>query len=262
MFCAMTQRQRTDALISELDMYRTRYRSVAVPSEIERLNLAVGRRQSRVDHLRSQVDSLLEEVSRIEAEIVGCRKGYEALLVDTIERIKRQHREGWSPSPVIGFRLWGWRDGGLHGAWQPWRTTSKSATCGRGNEEVPHSDGRCGRLGCGIYASKNLADLLKEHTAPNDHGYLAGMVELTGKVVEHEKGYRAARAEVTAAALVGAKRMLLSDRGDVLDEIFRRPDEAIAQLGRERSGPAWQHILGFMATRKEDTSWTSASRSG
>ena len=252
--------RRSDDLQSELDVLRLRYRGVGVPPELDRLELAVGRRQAKVDHLRAQVASLLDEVSLLEAEIAGCRKGYEALLADTVERIKRDQQEGWSPFPVIGFRLWGWRDGALHGAWQPWKTTSKTATCGRGNTEVPHSDGRCGRLGCGIYATKDLPALLEEHTRPNDHGYLAGMVELTGKVVEHENGYRAARAEVVAGVLVGAGRILSTSDPTDLDEVFRRPGHALERLGRARSGTVWDEIERFMATASDRASSSVGQR--
>ncbi len=251
--------RRLDALQSELDLLRLRYRGVSIPPELDRLELAMGRRQVKADHLRGQVASLLDEVSRIEAEIAGCRKGYEALLADTVERIKRDQREGWSPFPVLGFRLWGWRDGALHGAWQPWKTTSKTATCGRGDTEVPHSDGRCGRLGCGIYATKDLSALLEEHTGPNDHGYLAGMVELTGKVVEHENGYRAARAEVVAGVLVGADRILSTTEPVELDEVFRRPGDSMEQWGRPRSGTVWEEIERFM-TPASDRGSSSVSQ--
>ena len=257
MFSPMSRR--IDDLVSELELYRARYRSVAVPAEVDRLSLAIGRRQTRVDHLRGQIEGLLDEVARIEAEIAGCRKGYEAVLTDTIERIKRDQQEGWTPFPVLGYRLWGWRDGFLHGAWQPWKTTSKQAVCARGDREVPHSDGRCGRLGCGIYAAKEPAPLLEEHTGPNDHGYFAGMVELTGKVVEHERGYRAARAEVVAGVLVAADRLVVTSSPHELDALFAGPAKALDELGEPRRGRAWDTIVDFMNQRS--TTWTSASRS-
>jgi hypothetical protein len=250
-----------DDLLSELDTYRRRYRNVAVPSDVERMDLAVGRRQAKVDHLRTQAAALLDEAARLETEIAGCRKGYEALLADTIDRIKRDNQEGWSPFPVTGFRLWGWRDGALHGAWQPWLTTSKTAACGRGRDEIPHSDGRCGRLGCGIYATKSLKDLLAGHTGPNDHGYLAGLVELTGKVVEHEHGYRAARAEVVAAVLVGRGDILATDDARTLDRLFAAPDETMNVHGRNRSGSVWDEIEGFLGESERRMRWTSESRS-
>lgn len=248
-----------EELQAELDLYRRRYRAVEVPPEVERMQLAIQRRQNRVDHLKAQIQTMVEEVARIEAEIAGCRKGHQALLADTIDRVRRHHGEGWSPFPVTGFRIWGWRQGALHGAWQPWRTTSKTATCSRSDEEVPHSDGRCGRLGCGIYATKELRPLLEDHTTPNDHGYLAAMVELTGKVVEHERGYRAARAEVVAGVLVGRSTVLASDDAHVLDDLFRDPDAAMDRLGLPRTATAWEEIEGFLTTRRHP--WTSDSRS-
>jgi hypothetical protein len=64
--------------------------------------------------------------------------------------------------PVTGYRLWTLRPDGLYGAKQHWSTASLDATCliyGAGGE-IPHTDGRCGRLGCGVYAAKHLEPLL------------------------------------------------------------------------------------------------------
>lgn len=225
------------------------------------MELAVGRRLSRMDALRDQMTALLDEISRLDDELMGYRKGYLALLEDTIDRVRSDHGEGWSPTPVLGYRLWSWRQGGLHGAWERWMTPTKTATCRAGDDEVPHSDGRCGRLGCGVYAAKDLRPLLEEHTRPNANGYLAGLVELTGKVVEHEHGYRAARGEVVSAALVGTDRMVLTDDSTTLSDLFNDPDDVMERSGRPLPGPAWSSILEFVTPRERSTSWTSETRS-
>jgi hypothetical protein len=251
---------RIGTLESLLATYRARYRHVAVPPELERLELAIGRRRHRVETLQEQVAALHDEIDRLDAEILGCRKGYEALLADTIERIRRTENEGWSPAAVVGYRLWGWREGGLYGAWERWMTATKTATCRAGNDEVPHSDRRCGRLGCGIYATKDLESLLEEHTTAASDGYLAGMVELTGKVVEHEHGYRAQRATVVAAALIGRDRVLTTRDPAIIEDLFALPQHALERHGRSKTRTAWEEILDLLTT-EGSRRWTSATRS-
>jgi hypothetical protein len=247
-------------LLETWSRYRCRYR-VAVPPELERLELARTRRAVRVEVLRDRVAETLAEIARVEAELVGIDKGYAALLADTIDRLRHHHQEGWTPDPVMGYRLWGWREGSVHGAWERWTEPRNVASCRTGQGEVPHSDGRCGRLGCGIYATKELAPLLRNHTAPSDHGYLTGLVAMTGKVVEHERGYRAERAEVVAAVLVDRGRVVTTDDRDELAELFAWPDGTMTQLGRQTSRSAWDEILSFLAADEGNTRWISESRS-
>lgn len=254
----MASRQRIVDLLRELETYRDRYREVEIPAEIETMNLAIGRRSRRVETIRSQLTELIDEMSRLEAEIAGCHKGYEALLEDTIERIKLQHQEAWSPFPMVGYRLWSWRDGGLHGAWEQWKTVSKEASC-RHPGDVPHSNGVCGRLGCGVYATKELAPLLAGHLDPASHGYVCGVVELTGKVIEHDSGYRAARAEVRAAVMVGADHVGWCDDPADLDRMFADPDAFFTRHRVPRPSGLAQDIHGFFDQRSD--TWTSERRS-
>jgi hypothetical protein len=249
------------ATVSELETYRRRYGRISEPPELSRMELAVGRRLAKMEALRDQMAVLLDEISRLDDELQGYRKGYLALLEDTIDRVRRDHGEGWSPTPVLGYRLWSWRDGGIHGAWERWATPTKTATCRSGDDEIPHSDGRCGRLGCGVYAGKDLRALLEEHTRPGSHGYLAGSVELTGKVVEHEHGYRATRADVVTAVLVGADHMVLADDSAMLSDLFGAPDEIMERSGRPLPTQAWDSILEFVTPRERSSTWTSETRS-
>jgi hypothetical protein len=249
-----------DELRSSLAVYQSRYRDLRLPPELERLEMAIGRRRSRISALEADVTRLRREIERMENEIEGCRKGYEALIMDTIERARQRHNEGWTPLPVVGYRLWAWRDGGLQGAWEAWSTRTKAASCRRGNDDVPHSDGRCGRLGCGIYATKDLSALLTEHTDPHSHGYLAGLVQMTGKVVEHDKGYRAGRVTVIAGVLVGHDGILAADDAAVLDEIFAGPDAAMMRWGRKHTQTAWDEIHSFLG-HDRSIEWTSETKS-
>lgn len=256
----MSTRQRIMDLLQELDTFRDRYRNLELPDEIESMNLAIGRRARRVEFIRSQLTELIDEMSRLEAEIAGCHKGYEALLEDTIDRIKARHREAWSPFPVTGFRMWSWQDGALHGAWERWHMVTKEATC-RHPGELPHSNGACGRLGCGVYATKALDPLLTSRIDSDSHGFVCGTVELTGKVVEHDEGYRAARAEVRAAVMVGVERVAWCDDADGLDQMFADADRYFASAGVPRPPDVGHEIRRFLTQRERETPWTSDRRS-
>jgi hypothetical protein len=105
----------------------------------------------------------------------------------------------WSPTPILGFRVW---EVGkqLHGAKRPWPTPTYEAGCLRGgtelqDDQIPHTGG-CRKPPCGIYAMKD-PDALLRYGGPER---AIGLVELSGKVVEHDFGYRARRA--TAVFLV------------------------------------------------------------
>jgi hypothetical protein len=106
----------------------------------------------------------------------------------------------WSPTPVLGFRAWRMMKTGMNGAVKRWRTPTYAAGCviggvERTDDEVPHTNGECADPPCGLYALKDPGEI----TAKLTPGWNAmGMVALSGKVVEHAIGYRAARATVVA----------------------------------------------------------------
>ena len=103
----------------------------------------------------------------------------------------------WSPIPPLGFRMWRLTSQGMRGVVRSWPEPALEAICQRG-PGVPHDDPGCR---CGIYAFKEAAALCP---AGIDFAPMAvhGLVALTGKVVEHERGYRAQRGQVLAVALV------------------------------------------------------------
>lgn len=89
----------------------------------------------------------------------------------------------WSPTAVVGWRGWTWSNGALHGMWLEWPTPSLTAGCRHGCEKPPRWS-----CTCGIYATMD-----RNHVT---HGNVLGEVELTGRVVEHEHGYRAQHARI------------------------------------------------------------------
>lgn len=143
--------------------------------------------------------------------------------------------EFWSPRPVLGFRMWEVR-GRLHGAWRAWDRPFREARCVSGRTErddgeVPHTDGRCGQPPCGIYAFKEPAQLLASFGLPEgSRRCVYGLVALSGKVVEHERGYRGQRATVVAAAVVGRGLLVRAEGIERLQSLFAAPDDAVAGL--------------------------------
>jgi len=141
----------------------------------------------------------------------------------------------WSPRPVLGFRMWEMR-GRLHGAWRSWDRPFREARCVSGCAErddgaVPHTDGRCGDPPCGIYAFKEPAQLLAAFGLPEgSRRSVYGLVALSGKVVEHERGYRGQRATVVAAAVAGRGLLVRVEGLERLQSLFRAPEEAVAGL--------------------------------
>lgn len=126
--------------------------------------------------------------------------------------------------------------GRLRGAWQEWEHPWRDARCVSGRREqddgeVPHTDGRCGHPPCGIYAYKEPADLLRAFELPRGSQRLVyGLVELSGKVVEHERGYRGRHAAVVVAAVVGAGWLVRVEGSARLHSLFSSPVEAVDGL--------------------------------
>jgi hypothetical protein len=122
----------------------------------------------------------------------------------------------WSPTAILGFRGWQITDRVLHGAKRAWPTPRYVAGCLRGSQEilttdVPHTRGECGAPPCGIYATKEpgpIVDMFIDLGAP----FALGLVELAGKVVEHEYGYRAAEATAVAMVVIVGGRVVNVDR--------------------------------------------------
>lgn len=153
---------------------------------------------------------------------------------------------------VMGYRAWSIAQNRLRGARVAWPVPTVLARCldygrrpGADPADVPHTDGSCGPPPCGIYATKDAAAALN---ALEQKGALAlGVVALSGKVVEHEHGYRAAAATAVAMLVVSHGELMRFD-GVEVDELFLVPDATVA-AARPRAlrlpdpGPARDAVL-------------------
>lgn len=182
--------------------------------------------------------------------------------------------EYWSPQPLLGFRFWHITQGGVRGAARVWPRPFLDAECRRAAHEAPHP-----HCTCGIYALREATGLWLSSPAlclPAG-GSVYGLVALSGRVVEHERGFRAARAEVRAVVVRYRGWITAFADARLLDRLFARPERAIPaaaergwpvteddwrgepQLGAQP--PVW--AVGFLLeeARRFSQAWTSASPS-
>lgn len=198
-------------------------------SAVRQLEKSIGRRDQQrnalrrqIEHLQGCLDQLEREAQVIDHEVGGLEKTLEALLADFLDRTKTEWREHWSPHPIIGFRAWTIDQDGLHGAKLRWTSRSLKAGCYpffRPQDGIPHSEGECGDPPCGIYATKALTTLLS-FMGDTPVGIALGMVALTGRVIEHEHGYRAGEAEVLALTVVDGIHVLCTSIPEEIDGLF------------------------------------------
>lgn len=220
-----------DVLKTLRDRYGDEPRSENLP--VDRLAIRQNRLRSRLEVVEEQLAELVSERRRLLEEDARIDLMRTALVDDVADRIRRRHNEGWSPTPVTGYRVWAVGENRLQGATgHVWETPRLDAECGRArtNRDLPHTDSLCSRFGhgCGIYAAKDPARLEE-----GDSIWVLGVVHLSGKVVEHELGYRAARAEVKAVAAQAEGRLLATCDPGQIDELFADPIATIRRSGRE-----------------------------
>ncbi len=96
--------------------------------------------------------------------------------------------EYWSDQYVVGWRSWNWDGSALRGVYARWPSAELEASC-RYCEKVPS----WGHV-CGIYAAKTPDDVHAFHGGSS----IVGRVEMWGDVIEHDRGYRASHARITA----------------------------------------------------------------
>ena len=254
-------RAELERLARELRLLQMRYGIADVGSK--RLDDRVRSRRGRIRVIDEQMAELAAEKRRLVTEIAGYQKALRLARGHEIDQLRQAHDEAWSPFAIRAYRIWHLRQGRLYGAARMrWEEPELTAVCGRGagRDEVPHSDGRCGVPPCGIYAAKH-PDLLVRNFAVAWPGAM-GLVELTGKVVEHAEGYRAQRARVVALAVVAGGRWLATDDEAVIASTFHDPTHALArwgELGRTKHEP-WAKIIEYLVER-EAGPWTSESNS-
>ena len=148
-------------------------------------------------------------------------------------------------SPIVGHRVWRWDAIGLKSLnnkrWLPRQPLA--AKCGAGTahdaHEPPHLD-----CTCGVYASKNLEHLRK--IGLDRHGVI-GEVNLWGKLVEHEQGFRAQFAY--PKSLVLTPDLIPSDTREMESrlEALAAYDIDVLMLGGGRKIPLCRKGSGFNA---------------
>jgi hypothetical protein len=200
---------------------------------VGRLTFRQNRLRARLDVIEEQLTQLATERRRLLEEDARIDLMRTALVDDVAEQIRRRHKEGWSPSPVTGYRVWAIADNRLQGATgRVWEQPQLDAECDRSrtNRDLPHTDRHCSAFGhgCGIYAAKDPARLEEGSTT-----WVLGIVHLSGKVVEHEHGYRAARGQVVAVAAQDEGRLLATCDPDRIADLFADPTATIRRSGTE-----------------------------
>ncbi len=161
---------------------------------------------ARLRQKRAETEALWRREDTLRRQMLELERAREHLAASP-PRAGVQGEEGaapfWSPVPILGFRLWRLTPQGMRGVVQPWREPRLEAVCPRG-PGVPHEAPGCR---CGIYALKGPGELwgLRLRAGPV---LVYGLVALSGKVVEHEFGYRAGCAEAVAVAVLRSGALL------------------------------------------------------
>jgi len=257
-------------------------------SAISRLEQRLETQISRSIELTEEINQIEGRIADIESDILDCQNQLIAALTRVVGSAKAQERQAeanrrrkaaarqaaraklqaeamWSPTAVLGYRVWILNKDGLYGARYRWETPSLTAVC-RLPGELPHTDGRCAQVafGCGIYAAKDSGALMRSVGGTHRGRFGIGLVGLEGKVVEHERGYRAERATVLAFALVDRGMMRMIEDEAEMEALFRNPlatppiGAAIARVPTDASS-----LRGAIATYLKDQaqrreSWISA----
>ncbi|HSR14153.1 MAG TPA: hypothetical protein VLL51_00270 [Gemmatimonadales bacterium] len=188
----------------------------------------------------------------------------------------------WSPDPILGFRYWRIDVDGLRGVrGHRWAQPQLEAVCRWGRPgPAPHLSGECGRPPCGVYALKEpgalvsafgrdstWSRLLWEETPLLEPGAY-GVVALSGRIVEHERGYRAARASVRALVVVGVRSIaVVADRRRI-GRMFADPYPNIRALAGgtvDEFGGGWEEarlqVVRRLCELAEEEPWTSVNSS-
>lgn len=248
-----------------LEIYRQRYRIEDRLGPLHGLEKSISRRRVRSAGLSRTIEALEAELTRarselrvIETEIEGSRAAGALLISEIIDRVREEKGEAWSPTPIRGFRVWRIEDGSVMGNQVHWTETSLSSVCLRDvpGDDVPHSVERCGPPACGIYAVKHLSMLPEEVAAGRIKRSIVGVVALSGKVIEHELGYRAEHARVVAAVANDAGRILITDDPEHLDALFHDPLHVLSRRGKRNRSDESTVGEFLESSRKKEEQWT------
>lgn len=243
--------------------YRDRYGELDGMVDLAAADGALAARRRRLGQLAEEYERIGAEMRSMESEVVRIERWMEFCLEDVLARAREAHAEGWSPTPVLGYRIWGVGGKGLRGVKMVWRDRRMTATClsHGGSNEIPHTDGRCGRLGCGVYAAKSIQRLYRGFEVAEIGDVALGLVALTGKVVEHESGYRAGEATVIALGASMGEHVLLTSDPKEIDRVFAKP--AVVKQGPivAPSGARLHQMETYIEGQARRSTWTLVSSS-
>ncbi|MGD2061684.1 MAG: hypothetical protein PVF87_12505 [Acidimicrobiia bacterium] len=220
-----------------LQTYRQRYQIEDRLGALVDLEKSLNRRRIRSAALSRRLTELLEmvedvrgELATIESEISGSRDTGALLIEQIIEEVRREMGEAWSPTPVKGLRMWRLEGNKVMGAQVHWPSPTLVGECFRDipGGDVPHPASRCGPPACGIYAVKDV-DMFGHPLSTKDS--VVGVVAMTGKVVEHERGYRASAATVIAVVADDGRSRLATTDPEVIEALFDDPSTTLAEAG-------------------------------
>jgi hypothetical protein len=245
----------------QLEVYADRY---PIDDRLERLRSLKRTMQRRRDkgaalhrrlaQLEEMANDVRDQISAVYDEVAGSERTGALLISEILEQVRIDMGEGWSPAPVRGLRAWRIIRGRVYGAKMAWDRPFMEARCLQmfDGEDLPHSIARCGYPPCGVYALKGVAKLYTDVIGDSDRDMVIGVVELTGKVIEHDSGYRAQRAEVSAVVANCEERQLISTDPDEIALLFAEPEGTVARLGSTRN----TNVEGFLiAQRDKETAW-------
>jgi hypothetical protein len=248
-----------------LEIYRQRYRIEDRLGPLQDLEKSIKRRRVRSVGLTRAIEALERELERaraelhvVETEIEGTKAAGALLISEIIDRVREDMAEAWSPTAVRGFRVWRIEDGSVMGNQVCWPEPRLSSVCLRDipGDDVPHTAGRCGPPACGIYAVKQLMMFPDDVSAGRIKRSIVGVVAMSGKVVEHEAGYRAAHARVVAAVANCGGRLLMTDDSPRISALFDDPVGAMSEWGG-RETMTETAVRDFLeSSRRKEEQWT------
>lgn len=222
-----------DAMTDELRILQLRYGGNDLGTPLTRLRMKQNRNLARREAIESQIAELAEESDRLTEEHRRMSLLERELVGEIADQIRERRGEGWSPTPVVGYRIWEIVDDGLVGATGfRWERPAMEATCARArsHDDLPHTDHTCSTVGhgCGIYAAYHPSLLPSLRAAEA----AVGVIQMSGKVVEHEHGYRAAHARVAGVVAHAGGRLLVTSSHDIITALFADPRPTLERHGR------------------------------
>jgi len=248
-----------------LEVYRQRYSIEDRLDPITSLEKSLNRRRMRsaalarrLADLEKQTVDVRTELAAVESEIDKSKAAGALLLEEILDQVQRDMGEAWSPTPVTGFRVWRIEDNRVKGNQLPWLSPTMATRCLRDipGEDLPHPVDRCGPPACGVYAVKDL-DMFPSDVANGEiRRSIVGLVAMSGKVIEHDEGYRAYSATAIAVAANDGVRRLLTTNPDKVERLFDDPERVLAEAP-SMGGPNSNETREFLESlrTKEDT-WT------